>query len=274
VGPTREVEVRAVATVLLILSMILPASAQTYVSGEISTNTTWDLAGSPYILEELTEVVNGSVLTIDPGVTVAFDGFYLFRATDGGSIFAEGTQDQRILFTSNADTPAKDDYIWIGVYSSPASSFAYCDFEYGRKGLDLDNSHPLIDHCEFRSIYTDGITCEDSSPTVTACDFHDLGSAFYIYAHHDVASPVVHGCNMYDFSNYGMYLTGFADPPLVTIDAEGNWWGTAVEGEIEQEIRHDVDDASIYGHVDFDPWLTDTPVEAASWGAIKAMYLE
>jgi len=48
--------------------------ADTNVSGTISTNTTWTLANSPYIVTGLV-LVQGSgspVLTIEPGVTVKF----------------------------------------------------------------------------------------------------------------------------------------------------------------------------------------------------------
>jgi hypothetical protein len=46
------------------------AGAQTSVSADITINTTWTLAGSPYILEKPIFVRDGAVLTILPGVVV------------------------------------------------------------------------------------------------------------------------------------------------------------------------------------------------------------
>ncbi len=44
--------------------------AQTNVSGIISTNTTWTLAGSPYIMTGGILVSSGVTLTIEAGVTI------------------------------------------------------------------------------------------------------------------------------------------------------------------------------------------------------------
>lgn len=263
------------AIVIAVFVLALAAGTvhgQTYVLGEISTNTTWEVSGSPYIVQGLLEVTNNSILAIDPGVTVKFDGFYLFRATTGSSIYAEGTQSQRILFTSNSGTPAPDDWIWVGISGSPASYFAYCDFEYGRKGLDLTESDVTVLHCTFRNTNSYGLICENCSPTIEACDFYLNGTGIYVYERTLPTRPVIHGCNLHDNTYYNMYLAGFENSPLVTIDAEGNWWGTSVEAEIEDTIRHDIDDGAIYGHVDFDPWLYDVPVETMTWGRVKALF--
>lgn len=47
------------------------ATAQTPVEGRIETNTTWTIAGSPYVLTGDVEVVGGATLSIDDGVRVA-----------------------------------------------------------------------------------------------------------------------------------------------------------------------------------------------------------
>lgn len=248
------------------------AHGDTYVSGEITTNTTWNLAGSPYIVQGLIDVRSGAILTIDPGVSVKFNGLYLFRAREGSSIYAPGTQGQRITFTSNAGTPAADDWIWIDVVDSPASYFSYCDIEYCRKGFNLDGSDPTITNCTIRHTSWEGVTLRNSSPTIQDCEIHDTATAISVAGNFGPAQPVIEGCNLYDNLNYNLQMAGYADPPLVTIDAEGNWWGTNIEAEIEDTILHDVDNPSEYVHVDFDPWLMDTPVEDVTWARVKAMF--
>jgi hypothetical protein len=265
---------RPAAIALVILTAALcPAHGQTYVPAtDITTNTTWSVAGSPYIIQGLVDVSDGAILTIDPGVTVKFDGFYQIRAMDGGSVYAPGTQGQGITFTSNSGTPAADDWIWLFISDSPASYFSYCTVEYCRKGFSLIRSSPTITNCTIRHTNWEGLTCEDGSPTIQDCEIHDTSAAISLYANAGTPQPVIHGCNLYDSITYNLILGGYDDAPLVTIDAESNWWGTNIESEIEDTIDHDVDHPGTYGHVDFDPWLMDTPVEEVTWARVKAMF--
>lgn len=88
------------------------ASAATNVTANITTNTTWDLAGSPYNLRDVISVTNGATLTIEPGVTViGYTDVELGQAdssalviTRGCKIMAVGTPTNPIIFTSSHDT--------------------------------------------------------------------------------------------------------------------------------------------------------------------------
>src|SRR5258705_9728710 len=59
--------------ILLFTSRTVVSIAQTNVSGFISTNTTWNLAGSPYIVIGNVLVSYGYTLTVEPGVVVKFN---------------------------------------------------------------------------------------------------------------------------------------------------------------------------------------------------------
>ncbi|KAI8515004.1 hypothetical protein Bbelb_075950 [Branchiostoma belcheri] len=70
---------------------------QTEIGGHLSGSRVLTLAGSPYVAAEDIHVPSGSVLTVEPGVTVRFGpGVGLFVA---GALKAQGRDDQRITFT-------------------------------------------------------------------------------------------------------------------------------------------------------------------------------
>lgn len=63
---------RSIALFVLsaVLSLPLIAHGQTHVEGRIETDTTWNIAGSPYVLTGDVEVVGGATLTIEDGARV------------------------------------------------------------------------------------------------------------------------------------------------------------------------------------------------------------
>ena len=85
--------------VVLLVMIGMRGMGQTNVSGLISTNTHWDLLGSPYIITGNTLVQQGSALTIDPGVVIKFDGGKALQIN--GELIAIGTSSNRILFNIN-----------------------------------------------------------------------------------------------------------------------------------------------------------------------------
>jgi hypothetical protein len=263
------------ATTLTVLAMILlPAAgaADTPVSGEIATNTRWEVANSPYVVQGTVDVTSNAVLAIDPGVTVKFDGFFSLNVQSGSALEAEGTPALPIVFTSNAPSPAPNDWYAVSLETSPGSVFTCCIFEYSRRGLILRRSSVAVNDCTFRLAQQYGMIVDDCSPTIDNCNVHQNSTGIYASQSSDPTNPVIHGCNFYDNTLSCLYLTGFADPPVVTLDAEGNWWGTADPGAIEDEIRHDVDVPTIQAHVDFDPWLGAAPVVPTTWSRLKAGY--
>lgn len=70
---------------------------QTDVAGQITSDTTWTVAGSPYVLTGDVEVGPGVTLTIEPGVAVRTD----FRKLQVyGRLQAFGTAENHITFES------------------------------------------------------------------------------------------------------------------------------------------------------------------------------
>jgi hypothetical protein len=125
-----------------------------YVSG------TWNVAGSPYLIQGDIQIQQGETLTIEPGVTVEFQGNYSLNVA--GQIVAVGTASDSIIFIP-ADTAVGFNSI---LFDDPPSTndsslFVYCSFTHGINSnntwpyncggaLGVDNFSKIrIDHCYF-----------------------------------------------------------------------------------------------------------------------------
>ena len=104
----------------------------------ISTNMTLTTSCPVWHVTASGTTVAGSgnpVLTVDPGVTVAFDkgGFLSIGTSAPGGIVAAGTPDAGITFTSGAANPAAGDWsaLALGDQTLSTSILAYADFEFG-----------------------------------------------------------------------------------------------------------------------------------------------
>jgi len=168
----------AIAIIILFLLLLLPpfggtnCFAQTPVGGFISTNTTWNLAGSPYIVTGQNIIVSSGVtLTIDAGVTVKFDSTRSIQID--GTLRAIGTAAQPIIITSNTLSPQPGDWGFILFNSNSApynfstgtgSILQYCTIEYAggvtvsdNAAIRLDNASPYINNCTIQKNTKPGI---------------------------------------------------------------------------------------------------------------------
>jgi hypothetical protein len=265
---------RTVLCVAASLFVVVPAFGDTDITEGISTNTTWGIAGSPYIVHGDISVGGHSTLTIDPGVTVEFDTGAKLTIQAESFIFAEGTEEDRILFTSHAETPAPGDWqsvylFYAGVPMDPPV-LSYCIFEYGQYNLYCDRCHPIITSCISRHASSAGIFCEVASPTITDCEI--VGNTTGIRVSGPYAYPTIHYSNLYD--NYeNMYLSGYNAEPVAEIHAENNWWGVDTYEEIGDTITI-TSGATQYVTVLYDPWLHESPVVDMTWGGIKALFTD
>jgi len=149
-----------------------PAAADTVVSSNITSDTTWTAAASPYVLDNSISVGSGVTLTIEPGVTVEFNVGGLSQLIILGTLSAVGQPDNHIVFTSTqgaAGEGAPGQYGGIVLDSGNAQSrFSYADFLYGGYGsggyyaygvLEVGSgSSTSIDHSTFEHNEYSGLT--------------------------------------------------------------------------------------------------------------------
>jgi hypothetical protein len=134
-------------SIIFILFPGLTTYAQTNVSGGIYANTTWTLAGSPYIVVDTVVVFPGVTLTIDPGVVVKFDNNKRLDIREA-TLIAEGTITDSIKFTSNASVPTPGVYSGLHYINLSLqryhSQFNYCSFEYANLGISANSDNDSI----------------------------------------------------------------------------------------------------------------------------------
>jgi len=77
--------------------MVSSVNAADSFHGVITQSATWTKANSPYTLDGPTSIASGVTITIEPGVTVNLNNYYL---QVNGSLIARGTADSKIYFTN------------------------------------------------------------------------------------------------------------------------------------------------------------------------------
>ena len=86
-----------IATLVVAGNFVHIVSASTEISGIIASDTTWTEANSPYEIVGPTAVNETATLTIEPGVTVNFNDFYL---QVNGTLIAIGTSAEKVTFNA------------------------------------------------------------------------------------------------------------------------------------------------------------------------------
>ena len=164
--------------------------ASTPVDTDITGDTTWNLAGSPYIVSVPINVAAGVTLTVEPGTIVKFkalaSGSNFAALSIHGKIIAEGTAEDKIYFTSlwddsiggdtngdgNATIP--DPYTFYGdwrginfISAEGQQSFKNVVISHALIGLSFNNSIAMIEGLETNSNMSDLEASNGSSVSVS-----------------------------------------------------------------------------------------------------------
>lgn len=152
----------------VICSGATTAHGDTFVSGNITTDTTWTKGNSPYIVTGIVQILENVTLTIEAGTVIKFDPIIKVSGESpfkiAGKLVAIGAPDQLIRFTSTSDTPTSEDWYGIlftdksedGVFDEnlnyiDGSIMNFCIIEYGN-GIKAVNSSPYLSDLVFLRI--------------------------------------------------------------------------------------------------------------------------
>ncbi len=192
---------KKLAILLAFVFLFAVLKAQTIVHGGIYSNTTWTPAGSPYIIEDSVVVFQNINLTIQPGVVVKFDTSALLIVE--GSILANGTANDSIIFTSDSSNPYPGIYKGINDEGGDTIAFRYCRFSFGNNGIVGSTTFTIV-HCKFTFCVT-GIAEGAYKITVDSCMFTNNYDG--IFGGSGNSGPV-YWCEFRNNSNAGIDCVG------------------------------------------------------------------
>ena len=199
-------------------AFVKPASFT--LEGKISQDTILDLAGSPYVVKGALPVNQGVTLLVQPGVVVKFmeDAHLIVY----GSLRAQGTSDQRIVFTSIKDDSYEGDTNQDGGSSAPApGDWTYIGFFDSSNDANCIIEHALIRYAgEHRGNRYGAIHLESASPSIMNNSISD--SFWYAISADANSFPLVKGNTLTNNQGNGLAIRAG------TLSASGAWANTDV----------------------------------------------
>lgn len=239
-------------SIIILFFFVITLNAQTVVPGG-NVSGTWTLANSPYYVTGAITIPNGETLTIQPGVTVSFQGNYMFQVL--GRIIAIGTATDTITFTAADAVTGWHGLRFINTPSTnDTSKFIYCKIENGNaptgtgdtrygSGIFIRGfSKVVVSHCLFqnnRAAWGGAISVRDYASILiehstfknnyslysgAALRFHDYSDATVRFNHIHNNNSDGGGTAIYAYrSNPFVYNNYIHDNIAVTNGAAGNF---------------------------------------------------
>ncbi|MCJ7761852.1 right-handed parallel beta-helix repeat-containing protein, partial [Candidatus Bathyarchaeota archaeon] len=183
-----------------------PSPTATYVTGLITSNTTWALFGSPYVVTGNVVVDSNVFLTVEPGVTVRFTGGT--GLIIDGTLIAQGNSTHKIVFTRDSSNPTSG--YWNGILVRRSSvTLDNVIVEYATIGIEL-RANATLTHSVFR-LNTIGINLTRECGLIVKesniSENSELGIRVFYRSHLEINDSFVtkNGAGIYGAGDLGPY---------------------------------------------------------------------
>jgi hypothetical protein len=183
------------------------------VSGALTANATWTVAGGPYQVSAPLTVNNGVTLTIEPGATIYLASGAGITVAAGGRILAEGTEGKPIHFTRAPGTTSNGGTITIhGTPGVAETRFRHVFFNFGGDPAVAceANSNVVFDYCEWLRNDIAYLDLNGGSYLISNCIFPTAASTAYFEAIHGLGSIPAGGRAIIRDSFFGK-MNGYND---------------------------------------------------------------
>lgn len=129
----------------------------------ICQSTNWIAANSPYVISGFLNVASGATLTIEPGVTVLFNQGAGMEID--GRLIAEGTSENRIVFTRNTGATSWSQLIFNA--NSTTSRIAHAEMDYfSAAAIEAAGTTLYLDTIDWTNSTAACVDLHDSSVTL------------------------------------------------------------------------------------------------------------
>jgi hypothetical protein len=247
---------QVVRMVLALVATAASAYADTIIPGG-AVGGTWNVAGSPYIVQGSISVAYGTGLTIDPGVVVRFQAGTGVEVR--GTLLAEGTAMNPILFTSDQTVKMPGDWAGITGISAPTWTasirlsncrveyagngiYVYATGSYGLAAVYFDITNTAVHSCSGSGILASGFGSQNYTASagrvylsVSGCNIYSNGlDGIRCYGSQSVSAGSVIGairnCTFVKNGRYGVSTDSdarYGDLPEVSNNVI---WGNGASG--------------------------------------------
>jgi hypothetical protein len=224
----------------------------TSVSGNITADTVWDEAGSPYLLAGPIWVNPGQTLTIGPGVTVESDpkvtGTIAQINIDHGTLNLAGTADKHVTVSGISN-------IFV---ENGTTTVSYSDMRTQGIDLQLYGSHTEVNDSTFASSSGTAIYIWNGVVDIERSRIENNAYAGVIVLADNPTAPqfVPADVSIHDSEIQGNGQYAVWNRNSSSVKADKNWWGS-LDGPVQTGPNR------VSGPVLFTPWATSTPILSA-----------
>ena len=186
---SRTLKIALTAIVLILFSKL--ASAQTAISGEITSDRILSPSGNPFFVDKDIIIDPGVILTIEPGVLMRFQ--YNTKLICFGTLIAQGTPENQINFYPI--NPGTSSVLWYGIIFDNAITYMDKDGNYVSgsilSNVTINKAYAAVTLAKGTSMLLERVTIPQSS----------LG--IYI---EESSHNIIRNCTISQSDNSGIYL--------------------------------------------------------------------
>jgi len=193
-------------------------------------------------------------LTIEAGTHIKFNSNYYFGfgedSGEPGSLIAQGTPDNMIVFTSAKATPAPGNWYSLRFYETGSENplMEYCVVEYGgsyKEAIYIGNTNLTLKNSIIRNSSTSGLSVAGTGSSGSNIQCNTFENNRFGITTTDEALPLIENNNFINNTIYGVSSRSNS----TVLVAKNNWWNDVAGPDQSGDMT--------YGDIDTVPWSTE-----------------